>query len=275
MLADCSACDPRNPTAGEILANPQGISLHSSSVEVDYRDRDVTVESVMQVLTGHHPPGTPISRRLRSTGNSSVLLYLTGHGGDGFLKFHDQNELLSSDLAAAISQMHEEKRYNELLIMLDTCQAASMYSEVDAPHWAGIASSHLGQSSYALLNDPRVGAHLVDEFSYHLSTFLNHLPAHDAKATLGEFLKYISRQKMSSSVHIEDKNLGRKLDSVDVLQFFGGRDWRHQESISLEEMGLNDRAMPVSRMMMMAAKPNRRVQPPLLQDVLLLKTYTT
>lgn len=39
---------------------------------------------------GRHPAGTPASKRLDSGPASRVLLYLTGHGGDEFLKFHDQ-----------------------------------------------------------------------------------------------------------------------------------------------------------------------------------------
>ncbi len=40
-----------------------------------------------------------------------MLLYLTGHGGDEFLKFHDQEELLAADLANALLQMHLAGRY--------------------------------------------------------------------------------------------------------------------------------------------------------------------
>ncbi len=39
---------------------------------------------------GRHPTGTPASKQLASGPTSRVLLYLTGHGGDEFLKFHDQ-----------------------------------------------------------------------------------------------------------------------------------------------------------------------------------------
>ena len=44
----------------------------------------------MCARAGRHLPGTPASKRLRSGRRSRVLLYLTGHGGDEFLKFHDQ-----------------------------------------------------------------------------------------------------------------------------------------------------------------------------------------
>jgi len=55
--------------------------------QVDYRGYEVTVENFIRVLTGRLPPSTPRSKRLLSDNRSNVLIYMTGHGGDGFLKF--------------------------------------------------------------------------------------------------------------------------------------------------------------------------------------------
>lgn len=52
-----------------------------------------------------------------------MLVYLTGHGGAEFLKFQDQFEITSQDIADALGQMREKRRYRELLFMVDTCQA--------------------------------------------------------------------------------------------------------------------------------------------------------
>ena len=222
MLADCSSCDPRTPKPGQLFADPGGAAnIHAAAAQVDYRNRDVSVESLLQVLTGHHPPGTPASRRLDSGRNSSVLLYLTGHGGDGFLKFHDQNELLASDLAAAVGQMHAAGRYRQLLVMLDTCQAATMYSEISAPGWIGVASSKLAQSSYALHSDPGVGAHLVDEFSHHLTGFLSSLPGQGARASLEDMLRHVAAQRMRSEMDVDASHFSRPLSEVRVTEFFG------------------------------------------------------
>lgn len=60
---------------------------------------------------GVHPPGTPASQRLLSTGKSNVVVFLTGHGGDQFLKMHDRSEFLEADLAAAIRAMHALGRW--------------------------------------------------------------------------------------------------------------------------------------------------------------------
>jgi phosphatidylinositol glycan class K len=59
-----------------------------------------------------------------------VQVYLTGHGGNEFLKFQDTEELMAQDVADAVQQMHEKGRYNELLLVMETCQAATLYSKV-------------------------------------------------------------------------------------------------------------------------------------------------
>lgn len=58
----------------------------------------MTVENFLRVLTGHHAPGTPLSRQLGSGPKSRVLVYMTGHGGDEFLKFHNHEEVGGQDL---------------------------------------------------------------------------------------------------------------------------------------------------------------------------------
>lgn len=56
-----------------------------------------------------------------------------------------QEELLATDLAAALAQMHAAGRYGELLLLADTCQASSLYAHVTAPGVLALASSKLGE----------------------------------------------------------------------------------------------------------------------------------
>jgi len=42
---------------------------------------------------------------------------LTGHGGENFLKFQDDEEINAFELADAFEQMNQKKRYNELLFI--------------------------------------------------------------------------------------------------------------------------------------------------------------
>jgi phosphatidylinositol glycan class K len=70
----------------------------------------VTVENFVRLLTGRTPPGTPRSKQLLTDEGSNVLVYLTGHGGEGFLKFQDSEEVTSQELADAVEQMWQKRR---------------------------------------------------------------------------------------------------------------------------------------------------------------------
>lgn len=44
----------------------------------------------------------------------TLQIYMTGHGGDEFIKFHDTSELMAQDLADALLQMNAQHRCVEL-----------------------------------------------------------------------------------------------------------------------------------------------------------------
>ena len=46
------------------------------------------------------------------------MILFSGHGGDGFLKFQDAEEITSIELADAFEQMWQKRRYSLLLIVL-------------------------------------------------------------------------------------------------------------------------------------------------------------
>lgn len=53
MLADDTACNPRNKFPGCVYANAgRTLDLYGDNIEVDYRGYEVTVENLLRVLTG-------------------------------------------------------------------------------------------------------------------------------------------------------------------------------------------------------------------------------
>jgi hypothetical protein len=53
MLADDHACNPRNPYKARVFSNESHlINVYGSSVEVDYRGYEVTVENFLRLLAG-------------------------------------------------------------------------------------------------------------------------------------------------------------------------------------------------------------------------------
>ena len=52
----------------------------------------------------------PRSKRLLTDDRSNIFVYMTGHGGNEFLKFQDNEEISAFDIADAFEQMWQKKR---------------------------------------------------------------------------------------------------------------------------------------------------------------------
>ncbi|GLJ44112.1 hypothetical protein SUGI_0919880 [Cryptomeria japonica] len=221
MLADDMACNARNSHPAQVFNNENHqINLYGDNVEVDYRGYEVTVENFLRVLTGRHEPAVPRSKRLLSDEGSHILLYMTGHGGDQFLKFQDSEEIQSHDLADAIEQMREKRRFKELMIMVDTCQAATLYSQLYSPGVLAIGSSLKGENSYSHHLDSDVGVSVVDRFTFYTLAFFEKLDMYDNSSLSSLFQSYNPKLLMSNAYYRVDL-YSRPLDKVPVTNFFG------------------------------------------------------
>lgn len=221
MLADDMACNFRNPHAATVFNNKnEAINVYGDDVEVDYRGYEVTVENFIRVLTGRLPESTPRSKRLLTDERSNVLVYMTGHGGDGFLKFQDAIEISSDELADAFGQMHEKLRYHELLFIIDTCQAESMYKKFYSPNIVAIASSKVGEDSLSHHIDPAIGVFVIDRFTYYALEFLEKVDAQSTK-TLGELFKVCPKHQCRSTVNFRTDLFNGDPRKVLVTDFFG------------------------------------------------------
>lgn len=221
MLADDMACNARNKYPAQVFNNENHkLNLYGDNVEVDYRGYEVTVENFLRVLTGRHENAVPRSKRLLSDEGSHILLYMTGHGGDQFLKFQDSEELQSHDLADAVKQMKEKRRFKELLIMVDTCQAATLFSQLHSPGVLAIGSSMKGENSYSHHLDSDVGVSVVDRFTFYTLAFFERLNMYDNSSLSSLFSSYNPSLLMSTAYYRTDL-YQRQLEEVPVTNFFG------------------------------------------------------
>lgn len=173
MLADDHACNARNVFQGQVFSETGHTDdLYGSDVSVDYRGRDATEQNLLRLLIGRHVDGTHRSKMLLSDGGSNVLLYMSGHGGDGFLKFRDVSNVQSRDLADALETMRTQRRFREMLVFVDTCQAATMPEPFVTPRVTSISSSLRGENSYASAHDEVLGQALLDRFTHATLQFI-------------------------------------------------------------------------------------------------------
>ncbi len=200
MLPDDMACNPRNAFPGTVYNNAdRALDLYGDNIEVDYRGYEVTVEAFIRLLTDRLPEEVPRGKRLGSDGGSNLLIYMTGHGGNEFLKFQDSEEIGSWDLADAFEQMWEKRRYREMLFMVDTCQANTMYSRFYSPNIIATGSSEIDQSSYSHHADNDVGVAVIDRYTYYNLDFLEkEVEGGKSKRTLGDLFDSYDEAKIHS-----------------------------------------------------------------------------
>ena len=200
LLPDDMACNPRNAFPGTVYNNAaRALDLYGDNVEVDYRGYDVTVENFIRLLTDRWPTSVPRGKRLGSDSGSNVLVYMTGHGGNEFLKFQDAEEIGSHDLADAFAQMWAKGRYREVLFMIDTCQANTMYSRFYSPNIIATGSSEVDQSSYSHHADNDVGVAVIDRWTYYILEFLEtRVEGQGSKLSLGDLFDSYDESKIHS-----------------------------------------------------------------------------
>ncbi|KAF7288185.1 GPI-anchor transamidase [Mycena chlorophos] len=237
MLADDAACNARNRFPGSVYANPgRGLDLYGSSIEVDYRGYEVTVENFLRVLTGRVDPSVPRSKRLLSDSNSNIFVYMTGHGGNEFLKFQDNEEISAFDIADAFAQMHEKRRYNEIFFMIDTCQANTMFTKFYSPNILATGSSMLDQSSYSVRvllvclvaltllqyqNDADIGVAVIDRYTHFVLEYLESINK-TSHASMADLFASYDRDKIASDPGVRADLFNRPLDQVRITDFLGG-----------------------------------------------------
>ncbi|XP_075615852.1 GPI-anchor transamidase isoform X1 [Balearica regulorum gibbericeps] len=221
MLADDMACNPRNPKPATVFSHKNmELNVYGDDVEVDYRSYEVTVENFLRVLTGRIPPSTPRSKRLLSDDRSNILIYMTGHGGNGFLKFQDSEEITNVELADAFEQMWQKRRYNELLFIIDTCQGASMYERFYSPNIMALASSQVGEDSLSHQPDLGIGVHLMDRYTFYVLEFLEEI--HPASQTnMNDLFQVCPKSLCVSTPGHRTDLFQRDPQNVLITDFFG------------------------------------------------------
>ncbi|SCV73278.1 BQ2448_7204 [Microbotryum intermedium] len=245
MLADDVACNPRNPFAGTVYSNAdRQCDLYGSSIEVDYKGEEVSIETFLRLLSGRFPESTPVNKRLLTDERSNIFIYMTGHGGDEFLKFQDSEEVSAFDLADALGGMWETKRYHEILFMVDTCQANTLYTKFYSPNIIATGSSAKGENSYSHHADNDIGVAVTDRYTHHVLNYLEginktsnatlqdlvrtfhtpHTSSHsrtDSVLRLPQFDTF-SFDKFESNAGIRTDLYPRPVDQVLLTDFFGG-----------------------------------------------------
>lgn len=116
-------------------------------------------------------------------------------------------------------------RYHELLFMIDTCQANTMYSKFYSPNIIATGSSEIDESSYSHHADNDVGVAVIDRYTYYNLDFLEtQVREPNSKTTLGDLFSSYDSAKIHSNAGIRyDLFPGGEKAARDrlLMDFFG------------------------------------------------------
>ena len=257
MLADEYNVNPRNPIKNHVYntatdsvmkdrrsshnppQQPSTSSLYTDDIEIDYRGEDVNVENFMNALMGRQPSNTnhhTLRPVLQTNEDSHILIYMTGHGGDLFLKFQDNEEITSLQFAEMFQYMHQHDKYREILFIADTCQAFTLGDHIisrQVPNVYVVGTSLRGESSYAHIGHPIIGVSVVEKYTHYMMEYVTS-KQHQQKQqqlplsalTLSQMLiEPFNTSKQTNMLHAnvgmdDSTSLQRKLQDVPWDDFF-------------------------------------------------------
>jgi GPI-anchor transamidase subunit K len=185
MIADEYAINPRNPFKNGMYANgvkPEE-TWYSAETELDFRGADVTVRNFFDAILGIGP------KSLQNLDEESYLLVLlTGHGGDNFFKFQDEEELTSTDIANLIDELSRRKKFKKMLLIADTCQAFTLFDKVNAPNVYALGTSLRKENAYAHHSDIEIGLSVIERWTHGFLTQYRNRPRHAPSTTLHDLM---------------------------------------------------------------------------------------
>lgn len=116
-------------------------------------------------------------------------------------------------------------RYHEMLFMIDTCQANTMYTKFYSPNIIATGSSEIDESSYSHHADNDVGVAVIDRYTYYNLDFLEtEITEPSSKKTLGDLFDSYDAAKIHSNAGVRydlfpggEQEARKRL----VMNFFG------------------------------------------------------
>lgn len=74
-----------------------------------------------------------------------------------------------------------------MMVMIDTCQANTLYSSIYSPNVLATGSSELGENSYSHHNDMEIGVAVIDSFTHYVLQYLEGIQR-GSDATMQDFV---------------------------------------------------------------------------------------
>ena len=140
---------------------------------------------------------------------------MNGHGGENFFKIQDTQVVHSEDFAKVFEEMRLKHLYKEVLLILDTCEAMSLFDQVEAEGILMVGTSTHGQHALSHLNDFTLNTYLNDKFTYYFWEYLKKEKKSSGRGIrISEFPTHFSFDKLQSDLKVKSTLKGKRPEDV-------------------------------------------------------------
>lgn len=155
------------PSRGAVFLDEEGTP--APRIDPDEAGESVTAEFLLNYIASGEYAGRGNGEthgKDNTKGGVNLLLFITGHGAPGALKFQDWDILSSRDLSRAIRIAKKLGYIENLMLVVDSCHAEHFARILGGMPWfAGVSSSSADESSYSIFNDRTTRVSLLDRFT--------------------------------------------------------------------------------------------------------------
>ena len=236
-MAEYHACESRNAYPGEIVLSELGIILRTcqESIDINFQESDFHNYQLLDIFRGRKLNQFNGFRQLNSDKNSRIVVIITSHGGENFIKVRNFLVVLTDELNRTLNEMYIKGKYKEIIFVLDTCEGYTLYNHVNIPNIYFVSSSALGQKSQSYSYDENLMGPTVDKFHFLMYNMLTDIHKNKLYNTTVDqlFNDLKSKKKFLETDVTWDNKISRKLY---VKEFFGNNELKNEKVIDVSNL---------------------------------------
>ncbi|KAI4311338.1 hypothetical protein MLD38_036243 [Melastoma candidum] len=127
FMYDDIANNQENPTPGIIINQPGGRDVYKG-VPKDYTGSTATAANLYAVLLGNKTALSGGSGKVLNSGpNDNVFVFYADHGSPGLIGMPVGDDVHAKDLVKVLKTMAEMKRFKNMVIYVEACEAGSLF----------------------------------------------------------------------------------------------------------------------------------------------------
>ena len=191
-------------------------------MSLDYKEQDNHNYQVLDILRGRQMNLMNSFRQLNSDKNSRIVVIITSHGGENFIKVREKLVILSDELHRTLNEMYIKDKYKEMLFILDTCEGFSLFDNVKVPNVYFVASALLDQKASSYSFDTNIMGPTADKFHYLMWKELNRIAKDNAYDMLvNDLMMDLAKQKEFLTTDVTIRNEIER--NLTIGEFFGDK----------------------------------------------------